>query len=118
MSGGRCAPVCDVSLSATNTFVASSGEGKTTGIPLTPLLASISGKPMGSLLSIWRLPTNLNEGLQPPTELDDPEKALHAEFKMENSPVPVDRKVSGSNLCASRILNEPQTEFSQLYTDP
>ncbi|VDN11881.1 unnamed protein product, partial [Dibothriocephalus latus] len=49
VSGGRCAPVCDLALSGCR-FTEGSEE-----IQLVPLLATISGRPLGSLLRIWRI---------------------------------------------------------------
>ncbi|VDL91321.1 unnamed protein product [Schistocephalus solidus] len=49
VSAGRCAPVCDLALSGCGF-----NEG-TEEIRLVPLLATISGRPLGSLLRIWRI---------------------------------------------------------------
>ncbi|KAL7058884.1 hypothetical protein AAHC03_013198 [Spirometra sp. Aus1] len=49
VSGGRCAPVCDLALSGCR-FTEGPEE-----IQLVPLLATISGRPVGSLLRIWRI---------------------------------------------------------------
>ncbi|KAM7542182.1 hypothetical protein Aperf_G00000011455 [Anoplocephala perfoliata] len=109
-SGGRCAPVCDVALSAV-TFGASAASMKGPATqphsPTVPLLATISGRPRGSLLCIWRLPLSAT----PETTIVTSDKRaafgskstndeidastspmLYAEVKMENAHVDADSK--------------------------
>nr|CDS28828.1 expressed protein [Hymenolepis microstoma] len=112
-SGGRCAPVCDVALSAT-TYGASTTSLKALGgetakfqhAPTVPLLATISGRPRGSLLCIWRLPQSstpeatiitaerhvkfgVGTNNEEATALSP---MLYAEVKMENAHVDADSK--------------------------
>nr|CDS19445.1 prolactin regulatory element binding protein [Echinococcus granulosus] len=112
-SGGRCAPVCDVALSAANfvtiTTTASKGSGRAHH-SVTPLLATISGRPMGSLLCIWRLPFFPDpatakrvkfamdaEGGREADWAVTSSPLLYAEVKMENACISMGQKKPGQS---------------------
>ncbi|KAL5107754.1 hypothetical protein TcWFU_005306 [Taenia crassiceps] len=113
-SGGRCAPVCDVALSAANfvtvTATTASKERECVQHSVRPLLATISGRPMGSLLCIWRLPVVQDSVTAKRVKFamdaeGGPEAEcavassplLYAEVRMENACIPVEQKKSGQS---------------------
>ncbi|VDM31579.1 unnamed protein product [Hydatigera taeniaeformis] len=130
VSGGRCAPVCDVALSAakfvTITTTATSKESGCAQHSVGPLLATISGRPMGSLLCIWRLPvvqdlaTAKKVKFLPNTE-GEPETGyavaaspiLYAEVKMENVCISVDQKVCCNGFSPCCVLTTLQSGSSR-----